>query len=58
MTQDARLRVDIACIREMVKFDEIQVDWVDKSEQLSDCLTKAGASSASLVEVLKSGVIS
>ena len=58
VTQDARLRVDIACIREMVKLEEIQVDWVDKSKQLADCLTKAGASSSSLVEVLRSGVIS
>ena len=43
VTSDARLRVDVACIREMVKMGEIKVDWVDNSRQLADCLTKAGA---------------
>ena len=57
VTFDARLRVDVACIREMVKMGEIKVDWVDNSRQLADCLTKAGASSNSLLEVLRSGCI-
>lgn len=57
VTSDARLRVDVACIREMIKLGEIKVDWVEKSLQLADCLTKAGASSSSLLDVLRSGII-
>ena len=55
---DARLRVDVACIREMVKLKELKVNWVYKSKQLADCLTKAGASSTSLLEVLRNGAFS
>ena len=29
-----------------------QVDWVDTKDQLADCLTKAGASAAMLLEAL------
>ena len=50
--QDTRLRVDIARIREMLKFKEIEVKWIRNEIQLADPLTKAGASSAKLLEVL------
>ena len=55
VSDDGRLRVDVAYIREMVKLKELKVNWVDKSQQLADCLTKAGPSSASLLEVLRNG---
>ena len=55
--QDLRVRVDVARIREMVHLNEIEVVWVDKSKQLSDPLTKAGASTTRLLEVLRSGEI-
>ena len=57
LVQDLRIRVDIARIREMVHLGEIEVVWVDKKKQLADPLTKAGASSTRLLEVLRSGVI-
>ena len=50
--QDTRLRVDVARIREMLKFKEIEVKWIRNEIQLADPLTKAGASSAKLLEVL------
>ena len=53
--QDLRLRVDLARLREMVKLGEIEVQWVDKTIQLADPLTKFGASAARLMDVLKSG---
>jgi hypothetical protein len=53
--QDSRLRVDVARIREMINLKEIQVDWIEKGGQLADPLTKAGASSTKLFEVLKEG---
>ena len=53
--QDKRLRIDVARLREMVEKEEIQCNWVRKEEQLANPLTKAGASSRSLVDVLHSG---
>ena len=44
LTADRRLRVEIAAIREMVNCNEITINWVNKENQLSDCLTKKGAS--------------
>ena len=52
---DKRLRVDIAILREMVERKEMTVEWIEASKQLSDSLTKRGASSAALLEVFKSG---
>ena len=51
--QDTRLRVDVARIREMLKLKEITVKWVRNEFQLADPLTKAGASSVKLLEVLR-----
>ena len=55
--QDVRLRVDIARLREMVKLQEISINWVHGSFQLADALTKYGASTSVLVEVLKKGCL-
>ena len=49
---DRRLRVDIARLREMVAKSEIKVFWVDGKLQLADCLTKRGASTFKLLEVM------
>ena len=54
---DRRLRVDVARLREMVAEKEIDVAWVNGRSQVADALTKRGASSASLVEVLNSSFI-
>ena len=54
---DRRLRVDIARLREMVAEKEIHVTWVDGKRQVADALTKRGAPSVSLIEVLKSSFI-
>ena len=53
--QDLRLRVDIGSLWEMVKLAEIELQWVDKTHQLSDPLTKYGASAVCLMDVLKRG---
>ena len=50
-----RLRVDMSRVREMVREEEIKVFWLD--DQLADALTKHGASSARLMEVLQSSKI-
>lgn len=57
LTQDRRLRVEISAIRQMVDKDEINVNWVDKQYQLSDCLTKKGASPVLLQKTLKTAML-
>ena len=51
--RDKRLMVDVARIKEMVSEGEIKVSWVQNTQQLADALTKRGASTESLVEVLR-----
>ena len=51
--QDFRLSVDIARLQEIVKFGEIEVQWVDKTHQLANPLTKYGASAVHLMDVFK-----
>ena len=55
VTQDLRLKVDIARLQEMVKLGEIEVQWVDKMHQFADPMTKYGASAVPLVDILKCG---
>ena len=53
--EDRRLRVDIVILREMLAKNEInKIEWVGTSSQLSDCLTESGASTALLLDALKS----
>ena len=55
--EDDRLKIDMAIIREMVQRQEIQLQWAPGSEQVSDVLTKKGASWEKLCDVLKRGEI-
>ena len=57
-TTDRRLRVEISAIREMVEKEEISVEWVSKDKQLSDVLTKKGASPMQLMSSLQRGSLS
>ena len=52
IVSDRRLRVDIARIKEMVERNEINVHWIIGKNQLADALTKRGASTESLLNVL------
>ena len=52
---DPRQRVDVARMKQMVKKGEIQVRWVSSRLQLADSLTKRGASTDYLLEVLAGG---
>ena len=51
--EEKRLRVDIAAIREEIRKRTIVIDWIPKSEQLADVLTKQGANRDNLLNVLK-----
>ena len=50
--EEKRLRVDIAAIRECVRNNEVEMEWVNKENQLADVLTKQGADSTKLLKVL------
>ena len=56
-TLDRRLRVEISALREMCDKNEINIHWISKQHQLSDVLTKKGASVHNLVKVLQKGKI-
>ena len=56
-----RLRVEIGAIRQMVSKGEISLKWIEKRRQrrqLSDVLTKKGASPNFLMDTVSSGNIS
>ena len=57
LISDKRLRVEISAIRQMVDRGEITIHWVNKERQLSDVLTKAGASHIPLMEAVQSGLL-
>ena len=58
-TEDKRLRVDIAALRERLGNGEIdKIHWVETSYQNADCLTKSGASTVALLDTLREGKIS
>ena len=52
---DKGLRVPIAYLSQQVNNSEMTVRWISTKKQLADCLTKAGAPTSLLREVLSSG---
>ena len=53
---EKRLRIEISGLKESLEKDVIhELKWISTKEQLADCLTKKGASSAKLMNVLESG---
>ena len=57
IVSDRRLRVDIARLREMVREEEINVEWVPGKLQIADALTKKGASSEQLLRVINESTV-
>ena len=53
---DKRLRIEIGSLKEMLQTkDIVKVHWVETKYQLADALTKMGASTKLLLQVLHSG---
>ena len=52
---EKRLRIDLGGIKEMIEKNQIKIEWVPTSHQLSDCFTKRGVSCNKLLEVLETG---
>ena len=53
--EDKGLRIPVACMRQRINEQEMSVHWVGTKYQLADCLTKAGASTSLLRDVLSKG---
>ena len=54
LSQDKRLWIDIATIKEMIKTNvNHNVRWIQNTGELVNCLTKWDADKKSLVELLK-----
>ena len=56
LSQDERLRIDIAAIKEMNKTVIQDIRWIQSTVQLANCLAKRGADRKSLVELLKNEI--
>ena len=52
---EQRQRVDIVAIREMIRQQQLVFTWKVNHHQLTDCLTKRGASSKLLMECVTRG---
>lgn len=56
MVEDKRLRVDVATIQELLKYQDVtRIHWVPGQLQLANVMTKQGASGFHLLKVLQSG---
>ena len=53
--RDKRLHVDLSSIAEMVDGDNVQVTWVDRSQQLVNVLNKKGEGFKQILEVVRTG---
>ena len=54
---DPRLRVEMGILREMIEKGEVRVKWIESGRQLADALTKIGASSLNMLQVVSNGTI-
>ena len=58
LVDDKQTRIDIAAIQEMLKSNKVQqINWVSTDRQLANALTKRGASTEFLLDVIQSGRI-
>ena len=55
MVSEKRLRIEMGVIYEMIHDNKMSIKWIEASKQLADSLTKRGASSSKLNQVLVSG---
>ena len=55
--QDVRLQIEMQAIRQMIERDEITLECIRNEDQLSNVLTKHGASSRELLDALEWGRI-
>ena len=55
-TLEKRLRIEISMIKDTMNSDNVNVAWIPGPRQLADCLTKLGAGSRGLIDMLETGL--
>ena len=55
LIDDKRLRVELSAIRQLVDNNDVKVEWTEHHNQLSDVLTKKGASNKHMIRTMQSG---
>ena len=55
LISEKRLRMDLASVKESVSTGDISVSCIQTSNQISDCLTKAGSDFHRLIDILRTG---
>ena len=56
LVDDKRLRIDLGAIKESLRLGDVKsIQWCPGNLQLANCMTKKGASSKDLMQVLQSG---
>ena len=54
---EKRLRIDLAALKELVRDGMLTFKWVESCRQLSDCFTKRGVNTYTLIETLERGIL-
>ena len=58
LVDDKRLRIDLGAIKEYLDNGKVKaIRWCAGDKQLANCLTKRGASSHMLLQVIQSGLL-
>ena len=55
LVNDKRLRIDLGAIKQSIERKEVDLHWYPGSFQLANCLTKRGAPSQELLDVIRTG---
>ena len=57
--QNKRLRIDISAIKKTLMKQEMhETKWINSTQQLADVLTKSGANTLLLLNLLRKGILS
>ena len=55
---DHKLRLDIACLKENTRKENVKINWCKGDKMLANCLTKKGASADLLLQTVAAGTVS
>ena len=52
---EKRLRIDLASLKQLVQEGHVTFKWIESGRQLADGLTKKGASTLPMMEIIENG---
>ncbi len=55
LVDDKRLRLNVACVKDVLSRDILAMQWIPGQLQLFNCMTKRGASCYQLMQIIKTG---